>query len=836
MPDPLPPGAPPNIPRFDANPERIRVDSDLQPGAIALAVATGATVNGLVGPLDYSFRTYTIAPDAATPPTVTGGNTAQPVPVPAADQFTVASYNVERFFDTVNDPGIGEPVLTTAAFANRLNKLSLYVRNLLRTPDIIGLQEVENLTTLQAIASKLNADAVAAGDPDPSYQAYPGRGQRRGRHRRRVPGEVHAGRRGERDAGRQGCHLHRPQHRAARAPQRPAVAGAAGQRPRARRRPASAVTVIVNHLRSLSGVDDPVDGHRIRTKRRAQAEFLANLIQARQVADPSERLVVVGDLNAFAFNDGYGDSVGTIIGQPTPPDQVLLASPDLVDPDLINLSDQAPAEERYSFLFDGNAQTLDHGLVSQNVLGLVAGLHRGRGNADSPDTFRNDPARPERLADHDPLVVYFNFPTATQTAVVSSLNPSAFGQSVTFTATVTAGGNPVTTGSVTFTDGVQVLGTVNLNAAGQASMSTSTLSAGTHSISARFNGSGTLAVSSASLTQTVNAAATTTTVSANVNPSGFTQTVTITAAVASANGAVTEGSVTFREGTTVLAGPLGLNAAGQAAFSISTLGVGSHAITASYSGTASFAASDGGFTQVVQPGVTISDVFVNEGNIPNTVAALFTVRLTAASAQPVTVNFATQDETGAAGNDYIARAGQVVFPAGATTRPVVVVIVSDLLNEADETFSLMLPAASNAVVLDSQGVCTILNDDPLPSIIISDVTIRESLGSAVFELKLSAPSGREVTVDYATADGSATAPDDYQSGAGTVTFPPGTNSRTVTVAIVPDSIAEPNENFYVVLSNPANATLADGLGIGTIRSAGPRPGPATSDGGPLAER
>ena len=253
-------------------------------------------------------------------------------------------------------------------------------------------------------------------------------------------------------------------------------------------------TVIVNHLRSLSGVDDPVDGNRIRTKRRAQAEFLANLVQARQVADPSDHLIVIGDLNAFAFNDGYGDSVGTIIGQPTPPDQVLLPSPDLVNPDLVNLGDLAPVEERYSFLFDGNAQTLDHGLISQNLVGLVAGLHRGRGNADSPDTFRNDPTRPERLADHDPLVAYFNFPTPTQTTIVSSLNPSTFGQSVTFTATVTAGGNPVTSGSVTFTDGAQTLGTVSLNAAGQAALSTSTLPVGPHTIAARFNGSGTLAV------------------------------------------------------------------------------------------------------------------------------------------------------------------------------------------------------------------------------------------------------------------------------------------------------------------------------------------------------
>jgi hypothetical protein len=389
---------------------------------------------------------------------------------------------------------------------------------------------------------------------------------------------------------------------------------------------------------------------------------------------------------------------------------------------------------------------------------------------------------------------------------------------------------------VTFTDGAQALGTVNLNAAGQASLSTSTLSVGPHAISARFNGSGTLAISSGSLTQTVNLAPTTTTAASNVNPSGFTQPVTITATVSSPNGAVTEGAVTFREGTTVLAGPLALNAAGQASFSISTLALGSHAITASYSGTSNLAASEGGFTQVVQPGVTIDDVFVNEGNVPNTVAAVFTVRLTAASAQQVTVSFATQNGTATAGSDYTARSGQVVFPAGATSRTVAVVILSDALNEADETFSLMLPTAANAVVLDAQGVSTILNDDPLPAVAITDVTVREVLGMAELTVSLSAPSGRDVTVEFATADGSAIAPDDYAAGAGTVTFPAGAISHVVTVPVVPDGIAEPDENFYVVLSNVANGTLADGLGIAIIRSGGPRPGPGVAGGRPPAER
>ena len=160
------------MPVFDANPERLRVDSDGQPGALALDVAAGQVVTGLVGPLDYGFRTYTLLPDPGAPPSVTGDVRARAVPDPAADEVTVASFNLLRFFDDVNDPAIGEPVLTSAAFAGRLQKASLVIREVLRSPDILGVQEAEGLPALQALAARLDADTVAAGGADPGYQAY----------------------------------------------------------------------------------------------------------------------------------------------------------------------------------------------------------------------------------------------------------------------------------------------------------------------------------------------------------------------------------------------------------------------------------------------------------------------------------------------------------------------------------------------------------------------------------------------------------------------------------------------------------------------------------------
>src|SRR5439155_13714695 len=168
----LPPGAPCCLPRFDENPERLRVDSDGQPGGTALEVTSGALVSNLTGPLDFSFRAWTILPDPATPPAVSGLGSAVPVPEASENEFTVGSFNMERFFDTTDDPAVEDVALTPTAYDHRLNKASLAIRNVMRSPDVIGVEEMENLTTLQTLAARVNADAVAAGEADPGYTAY----------------------------------------------------------------------------------------------------------------------------------------------------------------------------------------------------------------------------------------------------------------------------------------------------------------------------------------------------------------------------------------------------------------------------------------------------------------------------------------------------------------------------------------------------------------------------------------------------------------------------------------------------------------------------------------
>ena len=163
------------------------------------------------------------------------------------------------------------------------------------------------------------------------------------------------------------------------------------------------VTVMVNHPQSLIDIDDPVRGPRQREKRRLQSEFTANLAQSLQ----SENLVLVGDLNAFQFNDGYVDVIGTIRGVPTPADQVVLASPDLVTPDLYNLTDTLPAAERYTFIFEGNPQVLDHILVNTGAHNRLTRYSIARNDADFPEAFSSNASRPERVSDHDMPVAYF---------------------------------------------------------------------------------------------------------------------------------------------------------------------------------------------------------------------------------------------------------------------------------------------------------------------------------------------------------------------------------------------------------------------------------------------
>ncbi|HYU79105.1 MAG TPA: hypothetical protein VEK56_08965, partial [Vicinamibacterales bacterium] len=181
------------------------------------------------------------------------------------------------------------------------------------------------------------------------------------------------------------------------------------------------LTVIANHLRSLNDVDTA----RVQAKRRAQAEFLANLVQDLQTTNPDARILLVGDFNAFDVNDGYVDVLGTIAGIPTPPEQVATASLDLVDPNLSNLNLMLPPSQRYSYVFDGNAQTLDHALANAPLLPWISRFAYGRSNADFPVSLYGTTS-PARLSDHDGSVTYIDLgaPMITGRIVDAHASPS----------------------------------------------------------------------------------------------------------------------------------------------------------------------------------------------------------------------------------------------------------------------------------------------------------------------------------------------------------------------------------------------------------------------------
>ena len=143
-------------------------------------------------------------------------------------------------------------------------------------------------------------------------------------------------------------------------------------------------------------------------KNRLQAGFLSKLVETRQKADPNERIILLGDFNAYQFSDGIVDVVGTIKGTPAAKDAVLNPSDDLVNPDLVNLVDLITEKQRYSYNYDGNGQVLDHMIVTANLVPYVGGFGYARVNADFPESYRSDAARPERYSDHDAAIGYFS--------------------------------------------------------------------------------------------------------------------------------------------------------------------------------------------------------------------------------------------------------------------------------------------------------------------------------------------------------------------------------------------------------------------------------------------
>jgi hypothetical protein len=217
------------------------------------------------------------------------------------------------------------------------------------------------------------------------------------------------------------------------------------------------------------------------------------------------------------------------------------------------------------------------------------------------------------------------------------------------------------------------------------------------------------------------------------------------------------------------------------------------------------------------PTLSIGDVTVTEGN-GGAVNATFTVSLSAAHSQTVTVQFSTADGSATAGSDYVATSGALTFAPGETSQAITVAVLGDRLPEPNETFFVNLSSPTNAGLGDDRGVGTILDDEPRLS--INDVTKREGRSGTtlfVFTVSLSVAYDQPVTVNFATANGTATAGSDYQAGNGTLTFQPGQTTATITIVVYGDKKKEADEYFSLNLFGASNnALIVDDAGVGWI--------------------
>ncbi len=214
--------------------------------------------------------------------------------------------------------------------------------------------------------------------------------------------------------------------------------------------------------------------------------------------------------------------------------------------------------------------------------------------------------------------------------------------------------------------------------------------------------------------------------------------------------------------------------------------------------------------------------------------AVFTVGLSQASAQAVTVQYATANGTATAGSDYTAASGTVTFAPGETSRTVAVQVVRDLVAESTETFTLQLSQAVGASLTRSGAIATIQDDDaatvPSPSVSIGNVSLNEGNSgttTARFTVTLSAAASSPVTVVYATANGTATAGSDYTAKSGTISFAVGETSKTIDVVLAGDTQVEADETFVVRLSAASGATIATAQATGTILNDDQPPPPPT---------
>jgi endonuclease/exonuclease/phosphatase family metal-dependent hydrolase len=358
------------LPVWDGNPEIFWFKPNGLNAPNNRFINTGATVEATAVMIESDHGFWLALPTVYTLANQSVVRAARP---PQANEFTIGNLNCYLLYEWASD------------YPQRLQKLARYIHELMHLPDIIALQEVGSLAALEGLA-----DAIRQRAPQADYEACLLAGN----------DEIKLGylvsRRIAVEAVTQ-LGADATFHLGGRLHDRPPLLLEAVL-PTA---PPTPIQVLNVHLRSLIGIEGPTAGF-VRNKRHRQAQAVAEMAQNLQ-QDPN--LFIVGDFNAFEFTDGYVDVVNQIAGLPSLGAQ--FAPVPLVQPALVNLVEQLPQEERYSYIYEGNAEAIDHALASTFREGIALnGMEYVRANADNALAYLANPFLVERTSDHDGFVVY----------------------------------------------------------------------------------------------------------------------------------------------------------------------------------------------------------------------------------------------------------------------------------------------------------------------------------------------------------------------------------------------------------------------------------------------
>ncbi|HEX6186614.1 MAG TPA: FG-GAP-like repeat-containing protein [Pyrinomonadaceae bacterium] len=218
------------------------------------------------------------------------------------------------------------------------------------------------------------------------------------------------------------------------------------------------------------------------------------------------------------------------------------------------------------------------------------------------------------------------------------------------------------------------------------------------------------------------------------------------------------------------------------------------------------------------PTLSIADVTLTESD-SGTVKANFQVTLSAPSSKTVSVSFYTAAKDALRNVDYQTVSGRLMFAPGVTNQTIEVPIIGDTTDEFDEQYNVILAFPLNATLSNTSALGTVVDNDPPPTISISDASLSEGNAGTtgiVFAVNLSAPSGKPISVAFATSDGSATSGSDYVAASGVINSSAGETSKTISVQVNGDWMYEGNETFFATLSNPNNVTISRAQATGTI--------------------